>query len=89
MNAPAIFADQQFQQWLNSSEPKFTWHVRNSEVGDYSDVVVLVDSSLNGEGSNTEMPAHIWYMIVEACKAEFGPGLPDQLSIMVRLTNLQ
>lgn len=26
LNAPEIFADHRFQEWLNNDEPKFTWH---------------------------------------------------------------
>jgi len=88
VNATEFFRDQEFVSWLNNDEPKFTWHVKGAQPAEYSDVVVMVDPSLNGEGSESNMPAHIWYRIVEMCKAEFGQLPKGEHHIMVRLTNL-
>lgn len=87
INVPQFFADPEFATWLNSPVAKFTWHSRGAPVAEYSDVVVLVDPSLNGEGADTDMPRHIWDQIVDICKQHFKPTTKHH--IMVRLTNLQ
>lgn len=87
INAPEFFQDPEFQSWLNNDKPKFTWH-QGGDPGDWSDVVVLVDPQLGGEGADSDMPEHIWTQIVNSCKDAFGPArkVPH---IMVRLTNLR
>lgn len=90
INAPEFFADADFVAWLNNGLPKLTWHQRGEAPSEYSDVVVLVDPSFSGEGSDSDMPQHIWLKVVEACQANFGTaaaGLTE--SITVRLTNLE
>jgi len=88
INAPEFFQDPAFVAWLNNDEPKFTWHTKGEEPSEWSDVVVTVCPSLSGEGSDADMPEHIWNEIVEACKVQFG-GLPRGGNhIMVRLTNM-
>ena len=68
LNAPEFFADAEFVAWLNNGQHKFTWHTEGSP-DEWSDVIVLVDPGLTGEGSDSDMPAHIWNQIIEACKA--------------------
>lgn len=85
LNAPEFFLDPQFVVWLNNGAPKFTWH-RSGAPDEYSDVVVLVDPSMSGEGSDSDMPEHIWSQIVDACRLHLRPGAGDH--IMVRITNL-
>jgi hypothetical protein len=87
INAPQFFRDPEFVEWLNSSVPKFTYHRRATPVDEWSDVVVMVDPSLSGEGADTDMPRGIWDQIVEVCKQRFEPTTKHH--IMVRLTNLQ
>lgn len=91
LNAPAVFEDPAFMTWLNGPTRKFTWHVRGNSVADeYSDVVVLVEPSLNGEGTDSDMPEHIWNMIIDACRTHLGPSdLALDCHITVRLTNLE
>jgi hypothetical protein len=89
INAPQFFADPEFLAWLNSDEPKFTWHKKGAEPNDYSDVVVLVDPSLNGEGTDSDMPEYIWTQLVEVCKVQFGALPRGENHIMVRITNLE
>lgn len=88
INAPEFFRDSAFQQWLNNPSPKFTWH-HNGDPDEWSDVVVLVDPSLSGEGSDSDMPEHIWCRIVEECRLHLGSGLGGSDHYMVRLTNLE
>lgn len=88
VNAPQFFADPAFMAWLNDKTAKFTWHTQGQAVADeYSDVVVTVDPTLNGEGSDSDMPASIWEFIVSLCREQLGArtGVPHY---MVRLTNL-
>jgi hypothetical protein len=85
INAPHWFADANFRFWLNNGEPKFTWH-RGGTPGEWSDVVVLVDPGLEGEGADSDMPEPIWEAIVQVCRQHFKPS--RDAHIMVRLTNL-
>jgi len=87
INAPQFFADPAFRAWLADDRPKFTWH-RGGEPDEWSDVVVLVDPSLNGEGSDSDMPAPIWHSIVEACRTGLGADPSAASHYMVWLTNL-
>lgn len=84
INAPDIFADPAFQRWLMNGERKFTWH-DGQVIDDWSDV--LVDPSLSGEGSDSDMPAPIWGRIVEACRAYLGADRGGHSHYVVRLTN--
>lgn len=69
MDAPEFFKDEAFVAWLNNPKAlKFTYH-QGGQPSKWSDVVVLVDPSLTGEGSDSgEMPDHIWDQIVAECK---------------------
>lgn len=87
LNVPDIFADASFRQWLETSAPKFTWY-RGGEPDEWSDVVVLVDPALSGEGSESDMPAHIWDRIISACRDHIGVSPTGAPHHMVRLTNL-
>lgn len=87
INVPEWFEDKDFQKWLNDPENTvFTWHKKGEAPSDWSDVVVCVDPSLRGEGSEADMPEHIWDQIVELCRAHFRPSTGSH--IHVRLTNL-
>lgn len=88
INAPEFFEDPEFMAWLNNRDRKFTWHIRGNSIADeYSDVVVCVDPSLNGEGSDSDMPEHIWNRIVTACRETLGSASGED-HYMVRITNL-
>lgn len=87
LNVPEFFADAEFQRWLENDVPKFTWH-RAGQIGEWSDIVVLIDPGLNGEGSDSDMPAQIWDQIIDRCRMHLGPGRDQQHHYMVRLTNL-
>ncbi|KVP39979.1 hypothetical protein [Burkholderia ubonensis] len=86
INAPEFFQDPEFQSWLNNDEKKFTWH-EGGTPGDWSDVVVMVDPGLGGEGSDSDMPEHIWDKIVAICRSKLAPAR-NAPHIIVRLTNL-
>ena len=88
INAPEFFADSAFQRWLTNGEPKFTWH-DGGVIDEYSDVVVLVDPSLAGEGCGSDMPSAIWDRIVESCRAHLAPKGHCASHYFVRLTNLE
>lgn len=87
VDAPEFFADPDFRAWLGNGRPKFTWY-DGGEIDDWSDVVVLVDPGLSGEGSDSDMPGPIWDRIVELCRAHIGPDPCGACHYMVRLTNL-
>lgn len=87
INVPEWFEDKAFLDWLNDPENTlFTWHSRGDDASDWSDVVVCVDPSLNGEGSESDMPEHIWDQIIALCKKRYKPSFGNH--IHVRLTNL-
>ena len=87
INVPEWFEDKDFQAWLNNPEnPVFTWHKKGDAITEWSDVVVCVDPGLTGEGSEADMPEHLWNQIVELCRAHFHPSTGSH--IHVRLTNL-
>ena len=88
LNAPEFFENKEFLKWLNSEKLKFTWHASNSPAGDYSDVVVSVDPSLNGEGSDSDMPTEIWGLIIAQCKKQIGVNRSGE-HILVRITNIK
>lgn len=88
INAPEIFADEAFVNWLNNTNRKFTWH-QGGTPDEWADVIVLVDPGLSGEGSDSDMPAHIWGQIIDSCRENFGRYVGHQKEhITVRLTNL-
>lgn len=87
INAPEVFADAAFQRWLTDGRPKFTICSGNF-IDEWSDVIVLVDPSLTGEGSDSDMPSDIWASIVDECRKHLGPGRGSRAHYVVRLTNL-
>lgn len=89
VNAPEFFLDALFLAWLNNGEPKFTWHNPGDTPNEYSDVVVMVDPSLTGDGADSDMPEQIWDQIVEACRVQFGALPRYEDHIMVRLVNVE
>ena len=87
INAPEFFKDEAFVAWLNNSETVvFTWH-RGGAPGPWSDVIVLVDPSFNGEGSDSDMPEHIWNTVIVECRKHFFSFPRGCEHIHVRLTN--
>lgn len=88
LNVPEFFADESFVAWLNNGSPKFTLHKAGAP-SEWSDVIVLVDPSLTGEGSDSDMPEHLWNIVMAACRAYCTPAdLALRNHITVRLTNL-
>ncbi|WP_298673161.1 hypothetical protein [uncultured Sphingomonas sp.] len=87
MNVPEFFADPAFRRWLQNDNPKFT-RCRDGAIDEWPDVVVLVDPSLTGEGSDSDMPKAFWTRIVDACQEHLGIGTDQWTHYMVRLTNL-
>ena len=92
LNAPTIFAREDFLAWLNDEERNvFTWHRKGpgEAAHEYSDTVVLVNENYDGDSS--DMPEDIWNLICEEVYARYGgPELTmaNGESITVRLTNL-
>ncbi|MHB8409562.1 MAG: hypothetical protein ACYDHY_15970 [Acidiferrobacterales bacterium] len=87
INVPDFFRDQGFVSWLNNKTPKFTWH-QGGTPHEYSDVVVLVDPTFTGEGSDSDMPAHLWKQIIDECRRQFPDISGMTAPVMVRLTNV-
>lgn len=87
IHAAPIFKNPSFLEWLNDGKPKMTWH-QGGAPSDFSDVIVCVDPSLSGEGTDTDMPEEIWQAIVQKV-IDFGVK-PSQYDshITVRLVNI-
>jgi len=90
INAPEFFQDQAFMDWLTGDGRKFTLHPRcKGKADEFSDLIVLVEPSLNGEGSDSDMPEHIWDEIIETCRTNCTKAeLAMDTHITVRITNL-
>lgn len=90
VNAPNVFARADFMAWLNDPQKAvFTYHRKGEDAHEYSDVIVLVDAS--HEGDSSDMPEDIWRAICDAAYSVYGgPLAPARLGahIAVRLTNL-
>ncbi|HGM8087215.1 TPA: hypothetical protein ACKP9S_003586 [Pseudomonas aeruginosa] len=71
LTVPELFADPGFQEYVNNSSV-MTWHDKKGPINpdDMADVVVFVDPSLTGEGTDSDMP--YWDVIVEKLKIALG-----------------
>lgn len=89
MNVPEWFEHPDFMAWLNRDKNSLmTWHTKGEAPNEWSDIIVFVDPSLGGEGSEDgTMPDKYWDLIVSACRSNFKPG--TGLHVIVRLTNLE
>ncbi len=86
ISTPEFFKDPEFIKWLNNGDRKFTWHDAGHP-DEWSDVVVGVDPSLNGEGTDSDMPEQIWNQIVQACRDHYkNPAITNGVHILVWLT---
>ncbi len=88
LNALDWFKQKDFINWINDeSNPLMTWHKRGESPTEWSDLIVLIDPSLNGEGSDSDtMPIEYWSSIIKICRAKFKPTSGHH--IIVRITNL-
>ena len=92
INRPEWFKRADFLKFLNSPGTA-TWHHAGQQAGEYSDVFLLVDPSLDGEGpESSELPEDIWNEVVAAATKASGyaRGISqDRLTHhAVRVTNL-
>lgn len=90
-NTPQFFDREDFLKWLKTETAIATWDDRNSPTaGEYSDVFLIIDGSLSGEGSDNcgLMPEDIWNSVVAACREALGARNFAE-NITVRLTNLR
>lgn len=79
INVPEWFADPEFSAWLDSPEQNcMTYHRHGKVIGEFSDVLVLVDGL---EGDSSDIPETYWRQVVQTAKAYNVRG--------VRLTNMQ
>jgi hypothetical protein len=85
---PELFRNAEFLQWLETSKA-MTMHQRGTGIphwDDWADVVIFVDPSLSGEGSDSDMPGHD--LVVDRIKKEIGNGPFSGYHFPVVLTNL-
>ncbi len=87
LNAPAFFDDPAFKDWLDDKKTTtFTWHEKGTPVSEWSDVCVLVDPSLSGEGADADMPQHIWSQIVALCHEHVGENQKQHIPVWISNT---
>lgn len=78
LNVPEFFRNGDFIAWLNDKDTNsFTWHQKGYPASEWSDVIVLVDGSCNGEGDSSEMPETLWNLLVGYCEKNFGARSGD------------
>lgn len=88
INVPDWFNDPAMVAWLNDPETRvMSWHQQGTPPDEWSDTIVLVDPGLSGEGTDSDMPAHLWDAIVQACRDAKLDGQHEH--IPVRLTNIE
>jgi hypothetical protein len=94
INAPEFFQRKDFIEYVENNTV-FTWHESGTEPGEWSDVAIMVEPILSGEGDSSDMPEDIWDTIMEALKQKFGvngskvPPFARQRHIIVRISNLE
>lgn len=87
LSVPDLFLRPDFISWLNSSNA-MTWHNRSEPYTPdcISDVVVFVDPSLSGEGTDDDMPG--WEVVVDLLKSKIGQGPFGGNHFVVVLSNV-
>jgi|DeeseametaMP0747_FD_contig_61_1168030_length_2723_multi_8_in_0_out_0_2 hypothetical protein len=94
LNAPEFFEREDFIRYIET-QTVFSWHQAGSCPTEWSDVAVLVEPNLQGEGDSSDMPEDLWDTILGALRAKFGEdgeGIPHfarNRHIVVRLTNME
>lgn len=94
LNVPEFFQRSDFLQYIEN-QTVFTWHQAGKPACEWSDVAVLVEPNLAGEGDSSDMPEDLWDTILAALKARFGekaqavPPFARNRHIVVRLTNME
>lgn len=79
-DVPELFQDQAFIAWLENGSPK----IASKEEGVWTQLLVLVDPSLEGEGSDSDMPEHCWEVILAACRGYYRPSSGPHLMVLLR-----
>jgi hypothetical protein len=83
VNAPEVYRDPAFVEWLNDTDTvQATWHKKGAPPSDFSDLFFTYDA---GEGSNSDMPGHIWDKICDLIKEHEG----EMAYCLVWMTNLE
>lgn len=82
IHAPEWYEDPEFRAWLHEESSETgslaTWHRPHKSSDDldryeYSDVFVLVDGSLDGEGTDDDMPH--WDDLMKILRERFRPSI--------------
>jgi hypothetical protein len=88
INVPEFFEDPAFMAWLNNPDNDvFTWNTKGDELGEFSHVVLKLEGSLNGDGSDPGMPEHCWDLILEVVRQKLGEDRRPNMRYHVTLTN--
>ena len=87
INARAWFDDPEFIEAI--SQPGImTWHTPGTELGEFSDVILFLDPSLNGEGTDQgNLPDAIWDAIVLSCRDVVRPSETTS-HVIARIMNM-
>ena len=94
LNTPEFFEREDFIRYIET-QTVFSWHQAGTRPTEWSEVAVLVEPNLSGEGDSSDMPEDLWDTILAALKAKFGengegvPHFARNRHIVVRLTNME
>lgn len=80
------FAKDDFRTWADSARLRglASWGYNGHSKEGYSDIFIAVDPSLNGEGSDSDMPSQYWEAIKSAVRFHVRP-LATKEHIVVRI----
>lgn len=80
------FKQPDFLAWANAARLRglASWGHDGHSIDGYPDIFIAVDPSLNGEGSDSDMPEHYWEAVMAAVRQHVRPQATKE-HIVVRL----
>ena len=80
------FAKDDFRTWADAARLRglASWGFNGHTSEGYSDIFVAIDPSLNGEGTDNDMPSHYWNAIMAAVRFHVRPQATNE-HVVVRL----
>jgi hypothetical protein len=89
LDRPGWYTEPEFMAWLNNpNNCTMTFHMRGEDPNEWSDALVWVDPSLNGEGDSSEMPEKYWREILHCAAAAVNGIASTGHHIGVKIRNM-
>jgi hypothetical protein len=83
------YTEPEFMAWLNNpNNCTMTFHIRGRNPNEWSDALVWVDPSLNGEGDSSDMPEKYWREILHCAAAAVNGIASTGHHIGVKIRNM-